>query len=71
MTQISVCKKCYLWNISSEKHECILTGVKYIQHEMKGDRAYIVKVSKDGLEWKDIQPIPSFMQIEAEQENFD
>jgi hypothetical protein len=71
MSQISLCKKCYLWKISEEKHECILTGINFVQHEIKDDRAYIVKVSTDGSKWKDIQPIPSFMQIEAEREIID
>ena len=68
MTEISLCKKCYLWNISEEKHQCVLTGINFVQHEIENDRAYIVKVSVDGLRWKEIDRIPSFMQIESERE---
>lgn len=68
MTQIKLCKRCYLWSISEERHECVLTGINFIHHEMKDERAYITKVSIDGKNWKLINPIPSFMQIEAERE---
>ncbi len=70
MPQIRLCKRCYLWSISEEKHQCVLTGINFVQHEIKNERAYIVKISRDGSEWKEIKPIPSFMQIEAEQETF-
>jgi hypothetical protein len=68
MSQIRLCKRCYLWSISEEKHLCVLTGVNFVQHLMKDEKAYIVKTSVDGLTWKQIEPIPSFMQIEAEKE---
>lgn len=68
MPQISMCKRCYLWNISGENHQCVLTGISFIQHSMRNGRAYIVKVSVDGVKWRNIDPIPSFMQIESERE---
>lgn len=65
MIDIVLCRRCLLWKIGEETHFCPLENINYVGHCEVNGQWYIDRVSKDGKNWQEIKPIPSFMVKEA------
>lgn len=64
-SNISLCSKCLLWTIYEEGHQCLLKDINFVSHVEINCSRYIHQISKDGSNWTDIPPIPSFMMKEV------